>query len=482
MTSKPRPLAFTPKGRPIYPIWGADGAVELTQQSLTAGLVDALRPVITETVDAAVRAANTVDEGARPGAGGAPAANINLNRPHKPSLARGIRAVYRGNWKGAELERDLSQATAAIFPFRMNGGGDEGDEDDSAKAFTVPLGADAYREVLEETGIKTPAGELGKYAIRALGEGTSSVGSVTSAGPLVAPQYLTDRFALALTNAVVLRQMPEVEVIPVNKQIIELPRESAAAAASAGTENSTVSANDPTLALQEFVVRKQIRLQLVSNEAIQDADPSITAIINTMLARDVGLFQDSQYLEGSGAGVNVKGIRNYSGLTTSSWVAATNGSTPGADDLLAMLFDIYGANAVPTALVMNPRTYKKILQLKDAQGRYIFTTMANWGGPIMAPPQGPNVYPGPFVGNLNGVPVYMSNAIPVTETQGSSNAATHIIYGDFRKCFILERQAIDLFVSEHFAMNADQVAIRGAARSTVALTQPTAFSVATGVI
>lgn len=461
------------------------GGVEVTPEQLAAN--PAVAAMLQTGIDAAIRAydakVNAVDPNARPGAGGT-VSNVNLNRPHKPSLPRGIRAIYRGNWKGAELERDLSQATQELFPFQTNGARDDGDEDENAgaKALTVPLGPEAYRTVLEETGIKTPASEFGKYAVRALGEGTSSVGTVTSAGPLVAPQYLTDRFALALTNAVVLRQMPEVVTIPVNKQIIELPRESVAAVAVAGTENSAVTPTDPTLVLQEFVVRKQIRLQLVSNESIMDADPSITAIINEMLSRDVGLLQDSQYLEGSGAGVNVKGIRNYAGLTTSSWVAATNGSTPGADDILGLLFDIYGANAVPTALVMNPRTYRKLLQLKDAQGRYIFSNQANWGGPIFAPPSGSNVFPGSFVGNLNGIPVYMSNSIPVTETQGSSNAATHILYGDFRKCFILERQAIDLFVSEHYAMNADQTAIRGLARSTVALTQPTAFSVATGII
>ena len=54
--------------------------------------------------------------------------------------------------------------------------------------------------------------------------------------------------------------------------------------------------------------------------------------------------------------------------------------------------------------------------------------------------------------------------------------------GDFSKCLILERQAVDIFMSEHYAMNADQVAVRVTARSTVALTQPTAFSVATGII
>jgi HK97 family phage major capsid protein len=464
----------------------APAAPELSPEQLLAN--PAVRAFIEESnrqaAEAAIRASNTVNPGDRPGGAGSGIAmpNVNLNRPHRPNLSRAIRAVRRRNWKGAELERDLSQATRDLFPFQAMGSDDADDDGEFGESMTIPLGVEAYRTVLEETGIKTPASEFGKYAVRALGEGTSAVTSVTSAGPLVAPQFLTDRFALSLTNAVVLRQIPQVQVIPVNKQIVELPRESVAAVAVAGTENTAVTPTDPTLVLQEFVVRKQIRLQLVSNEAVADADPSITAIINTMLARDVGLLQDSQYLEGSGSGVNVRGIRNYAGLTTSSWVAATNGSTPGADDLLAMLFDIFTANAVPSALVMNPRTYRKILQLKDGQGRYIFTTMANWGGPIFSNASLDPSYPGAFRGDLNGIPVYMSNAVLANETQGSSNVASHIIYGDFTKCFILERQAVELFASEHYAMNADQTAIRAAARSTVALTQPTAFAVATGII
>lgn len=449
----------------------------MTQELMTADQVKSLFADGFKEIAAGLKAANTPDASGLP----KPAAPmVNLNRPHKPSLPRAMRALYRHNWKGAELERDLSQATKAIFPFQGDAG-DDGD-DDPANAFTVPIGAQAYREVLEETGIKTPASEFAQYAVKALGEGTSALGSVTSAGPVVPIQFLTDRFALALTNAVVLKQMPQVITIPVNKQIIELPRESVAAVAVAGTENTAVTPTDPTLVLQEFIVRKQIRLQLVANETINDADPSITAIINEMLARDIGLLQDYEFLEGPNSGVHVRGLRNYANLTTSSWTAATNGSTPGADDILAMLFDIYGANASPTAMVMNPRTYRKILTLKDAQGRYIFSTMANWGGPIFSQPQGANVYPAPFIGNLNGIPVYMSNSIPVTETQGSSGAATHIIYGDFSKVAVLERQAFDLFVSPHYAMNADQTAIRGLARSTVALLQPTALAVATGII
>lgn len=456
--------------------------LELTQEALNASLVEALRPVITETVDAAVRAANTVDDAARPPAGGAPVSNVNLNRVQRPSLARGIRAIKRRSWKGAELERDLSQATRALIPWNVKTESTDPDDADT-DGFTIPISLDAYRMILEETGIKTPASEFGKYAARALGEGTSALGSVTSGGALVPIQFLTDQFVLALTSAIVLRQMPDVTVVPVTSNIIELPRESAPAAASAVDQNATISPNDPTLALQEFVVRKQARLQLFGNELLSDSNPAINGVINKMLARDVALLQDAQYLEGSGSGVNVKGIRNYSGLTTSSWAAATNGSAPGADDLIGMVFDIYTANANPSAFVMHPRTLRNILKLKDAGGRYLFTSYASWGGPRMNAIEGSTLtYPSKAVGDLNGIPVYLSTQVLINETQGSSSAASHIIYGDFSKCLILERQAVDIFMSEHYAMNADQVAVRVTARSTVALTQPTAFAVATGII
>lgn len=448
--------------------------MEITTDQLEKLVTDAAK----SGAEAAVRAVNTVDPTDRPAGA---AANVNLNRPVRPHLGRAIRALARGSWKGAELERDISQATAALVPW--NGAREDGDDDAPARALTLPTSIDAYRMVLEEASIKTTGSELSRLAVRALGEGSSALGSVTSAGSLVPIQFLTDQFVLSLTSAIVLRQMPEVQVVPVTSNIVELPRESAAAPGAAYAENSAITPNDPTFALQEFQIKKQARLQLFGNELLNDSNPAINGVINRMLARDVALLQDSQYLEGSGSGANVRGIRNYSGLTTSSWVAATNGSAPGGDDLIGMVFDIYTANANPSAFVMHPRTLKNIIKLKDAQGRYLFTSYASWGGPRMQSVPGSDLtYPSKAVGDLNGIPVYLSTQVLITETQGTSSAASHIIYGDFNRCFILERQAVDIFLSEHYAMNADQTAVRVTARSTVALTQPTAFAVATGIV
>lgn len=474
-------------------------APEITPAQLAAH--PAVRVLLEETAraaaDAAVRAMNPVDPAARPGGSGAPTVPmVNFNRPVRPSITRALRAMKRGTWKGAELERDLSQATDGIFfggarnswsDASRNDRGEDAEPDDNfaGDGFKLPSSPLAYFEVLEETGIRTPATEGAKfheYAVRALAEGTSSLGSVTSGGPLVPIQFLTDQWVLALTSAIALRNMPDVQVVPVSSNIVELPRESAAAAALAVAENGTISPNDPTLVLQEFALKKQARLQLFSNETLADSNPAIDRIAMQMLARDVALLQDSQYLEGSGAGANVKGIRNYSGLTASSWAAATNGSTPGGDDLVRLPYDIFKANGRPSAFVMHPRTLQSIALLKDGTGRYLFTDMSVWGGPQLQVVKDGFTYPSAAVGKLLGYPVYLSTQILVNETQGSSSAASHIIYGDFSKCLILERQAVDIFTSPHFAMNADQTAIRVTARSTVALTQPTAFAVATGII
>lgn len=466
-------------------------APEITPAQLAAH--PAMRALLDETArqasEAAIRALNPVDPAARPGGAGAPTPpNVVLNRAQRPSITRALRAMRRGSWKGAELERDLGQATSDLF---FGGGGsraswNEGErEADGEDGFKLPSNPISYFQVLEETGVRTPATEgraFHEFAVRALAEGTSALGSVTSAGPIVPIQFLTDQWALALTSSVALRNMPEVTVVPVSSNIVELPRESAAAAATATAENATISPSDPTLALQEFALKKQARLQLFSNELLADSNPAIDRIVMTMLARDVALLQDAQYLEGAGGGANVTGLVGYSGLTTSSWTAPTNGGTPGADDIVKMVYDIFKANARPTAFVMHPRTLQNIALLKDASGRYIFTDVSVWGGPQTLIQRDGFTYPSAAVGKVLGYPVYLSTQINIARTQGGSSAATNVYYGDFTKCLILERQAVDIFTSQHYAMNSDQTAVRVTARSTVALTQPTAFARATGII
>ena len=452
--------------------------MEITTDQLTQLVTDASA----KGAEAAIRAVNTVNPDERPGGAGVERPNVNLQRNVRPSLGKMICAMRFGQWDKYPLERDFSQATAEMF---LKGEASPGN-------VVIPMNPAAYASVLEGAAIRTEGREaFGDYAIRAMSEGVGGLNSVTYGNTvgaaLVPPQFLQELFQLTLTQTVVMRSMPEVTTIPVNSNIIELPRENTVASTASTAEAGTLTSSDPALATQAFTVRKQYGYRTFSNELLHDSNPAIDGFITKTLARDVALFQDSQYLEGSGAGVNVTGVRNYASLTTSSWTAATNGSTPGADDLIKMVFDIRKANAEPTAFVMHPRTLQNIVTLKDASGRYIFSDVSVWGGPVMNPAPGTDfgaLWNGPSkaVGRLFGYPVYLSTQILINETQGSSSVASHIIIGAFNFAYILERMAFEIAISDQVAFASDQTAIRGLARSTIALTQPLGFSVATGIV
>jgi HK97 family phage major capsid protein len=402
-----------------------------------------------------------------------PITNVNLNRPRQPSLLRAIRAMRRSDWAGAALERDLSQAAQAIFGYHEL----------NPSAMVLATTPTEYRDVLDAAGVTTHASE----ALRALGEGTSTFSGATALS--IAPQYLTGEFAMPLVGAQVLRQMPEVNVIPVQSNVVEFPRQSAVGQAQTLAENTGATLSDFTPALGEIPIRKSIRLLLSSSELYEDADDPTTnggsligrvgaeVLFQRAVAFELSAWLDQQELEGAGTGSLIKGIRNFSGLTTSSWVATTNGSTPGGDDIAAMLQDIFTANATPTALVMHPRTFFKIARLKDSTGNYIFLGLAAAATTDVVDYSKPR-----RVGSLWGASLWLTTSVPITDSQGSNNAATHILYGDFSKLWILARQGIELFFSPDYAMNADQWAIRATARETVAASQSAAFSVATGLI
>lgn len=395
--------------------------------------------------------------------------NVNLNRLRRPSLRRAMGYLETRSFRGAELERDLTQATAELF------GGPEHERDEG---IYLPSSTATYLAVLDELAIRTQDSEAAKYAVRALTEGINSVTYGNTVGAaLVPPQFLQDSFALALTANVVLKRMPDVETIEVTSRTGILPKESAIATTSTSAEAGALISSDPTTGATSWSLQKLIAFRTASNELMNDA-PLIDRILNRLLSRDVGLLQDFQLLEGSGAGNNVTGIRNYAGLTTSSWVPATNGSTPTTDDLTKMIFDIYSANANPTAWIMHPRTMQKIALLKDSSGRPILSAEGLFSDRSAA---GQFTYPR-CAGLLLGLPVYLSTQVLTNETQGSSSVASHIIIGDFTRAKVLERGAVQLFLSGDAAFNLDETLVRAAIRTTVVIDQAAGLSVATGII
>jgi len=85
-----------------------------------------------------------------------------------------------------------------------------------------------------------------------------------------------------------------------------------------------------------------------------------------------------------------------------------------------------------------------IARQKDPSGKYMLPPGDLFNAPVLdldyrAPRR---------IGQLAGCSVWVSNSIPITETQGTASTATTILYGDFSHCWVLKRQGVQLFASQ----------------------------------
>ena len=449
---------------------------ELTQEALTDLLKKAGEDGAKAGAEAAVRAMNTVDPQDRPAGSASPVgSNVNLKRPQKISLAKAIIAMREGTWRDSGLENELSEATKEKYGFA------------EPKSFALPSNPEAWSDVLEATDAPIEGRKaLREWAVRAMSEGTTSAG-----GALVPAQYLQDLFVLSPQTAVAFRNAPGVESMPVNSNVVYLPRETVMPSSAAYAEAGTISATDATFAQQAITIKKQAAYSQFSNELLADATPAFEAYIAKTLARSLALFQDLQFLEGSGSGNNVTGLGSYSGLTT-GYTAATNGdsySAAGAADLLInLVFALRIAGVEPSAWIMHPRTLQSVSKIKDSQNRYVVESIGGvFGAPVAIPNTGQlqtAIGPTPPVwrAQLLGIPVLLTSQIPINETQGSSNVSSHLYIGDFSFARVLDRQSIEMSISEHIAFTTDQTAVRVTARSAPVLLAPAAFTKQVGII
>ena len=428
--------------------------------------VDQAKDLVRDAVGEALRAVNPVDPASRPAAG----PNVNLNPVRQFSIAKAINALRTGEWRGAELERDICQAAAVVLRDTPDKG-----------SVIVPWTAMAFRHVIEQASIRSEF-----PAIRAASEGSVGAGLA-----LVPPQYLQDQFVLSLQGPVAFRNCPGVDVIPVVSNSILFPRETVMPTSAAYAEAATLTASDPTFGQQTITIKKQASYNQFSNELLADATPAYEAYLIRSLSRSVALLQDQQFLEGSGSGANITGLGSYAGLTT-GYAAGTNGDSysanAAADNVINLVYTARIAGFEPNAFIMHPRTMQSLAKVKDSNGRYLLESFGGvFGAPMNVPTAGvlptAATYQSPaWRAMLLGYPVLFSNQIPINETQGTATTASHIYLGDFNFARVLERSSIELAVSEHINFTTDQTAVRAASRTAIVLTNPAAFIKQGGII
>lgn len=444
--------------------------------------VEGLKEVVTESVAAALKAVNTVDEADRPGAGGtkgAPAFNRQSYAP--PRLGLAMKGLFGGYRSSQAFERDVSEAAKELWGYTAK-------DDDETDPFIEEVGAAKNErslvwpksraemaEVLYAMGEKSTAKHVERIdaTIKAMGEATVGAG-----GALVPTQYLQDRFAYALVSTTALRAVPGIQTMPVVSNVVILPRESVPAGASQAAEAGALTAADATLAQQTITVKKQYGYRQYSNELLADATPAWLEFLANTLVRDVALQQDAQFLFGTAAGAQIQGLIGYSGITAGPSLGA-NGATPTFDNLFDAVYNLRAVNAEPDFFIGHPRVLNSLSKIKDTTGNYVMSSTNGVNSPTLAGTGLSAAPPKAFL--LGYIPTWFSSQLSIALTVGASTDCTTAILGNSANVLILERSGIEVAYSEHVAFANDQSAARAIGRAAVAILQPTAVETITGI-
>ncbi len=223
-----------------------------------------------------------------------------------------------------------------------------------------------------------------------------------------------------------------------------------------------------TLATVSASVFTAAGLATISNQLLADSDPSVDALVTADLAKRLVALEEIAMLAGTGTGQPL-GILNTPGIG-----ATTLTSTTVADLLDAILDALAGvetAFGAPSAILMHPRTWTRILKSKDAQGLYLVDPT----GGVQDPRTGVR---GP-VKSLWGYPVLTTNRMPIN--LGGTTNESRVIIGDFKEALILDRQGITVDESPHVYFTTNQTVFRAEFRmGFTAARTPVAFNVIGG--
>lgn len=183
-------------------------------------------------------------------------------------------------------------------------------------------------------------------------------------------------------------------------------------------------------------------------------EPQLRSIIDNELLYGLRLQEDYQILQGDGAGENLKGILNTSGVQTYDWsdgatapVADTKADAIRRAATLALL-----AYYEPTGVVLNPQDWEDIELTKDANGQYLIAVSVAMGGEP----------------KLWRVPVVDTPAMPVGQALIGAFGTGAQLYDREQASIRISEQHADFFVRNAIVILAEQ-------RLALAVKRPESF-------
>lgn len=291
-------------------------------------------------------------------------------------------------------------------------------------------------------------------------------------GGYLAPEDFAADFWGILRGKSVLNSLP-ITYLPTDARMAHAAKMTADFVEYYSTDNQTLTASQASFGQNTFTPRKQSVYVTLSKEMIRDSAPAADQIIMNQGAEFMARRRDFQMLMGTGLAGTPTGLLNMTNVTVTS--LGTNGATPTWANLQTGVAGVRGLNAsanVPygqaecTGIVSSTRLLSTMYAMSDTTNvRPYFLT-------------------GGIDGSLNVPSWVFSNVVPINVTQGSSNVASYIFYGDWANLVQRYRADIEFALATELAdafLN-DQIKIRLISRYDVASPHPEAFYVHSGVL
>jgi HK97 family phage major capsid protein/HK97 family phage prohead protease len=300
-------------------------------------------------------------------------------------------------------------------------------------------------------------------ALRSVRKGEARALSNTSAAAISPAELSTFLFEKLRASSVALST--GLRTISTTKESIVWPKLSADVSPSWVAEAATIPTGDPSFTTLTASPKKLAHRVVMSNEVIDDSDPSVVDVLNTHLVRMLSLKLDLAIFESDGTNNSITGFKSTA--NTQSVSLGTNGASLTSLDPVADAIGLLEAANVPGpyVAVMPPRTWAAIRKFKDTTNAPLLTQFPSTDATRA----------------VFGVPVYVTSQLSVSETQGTAtNASSIYVYAPQEVVFVRRLDAV-VEVDRSRLFDSDQSEMRAKLRADLIAPNPEAIVRVLGV-
>lgn len=365
-------------------------AEERTQYDALIGEIDTL----SERIEREVKLNGLASQMTQSQGRQTPAIGMSQREVQRYSLVRAINAAIQNDWRGAELEREASEAMAK----RLN---------------------------------RQPQGFFVPYEVQQGGEQRDQTkGTNTAGGYLVSTDLLASSFIDLLTNRMVLRSAG-VTMLTGLVGDIAIPKVTAGTTAYWVAESGAPTESAVTYGQVAMTPKTVGGFVDLSRKLLKQSSIDVEAFTRTDLSRTLALEIDRVGFHGSGSSNQPTGVAATSGI--GSVVGGTNGAAPDWADIIDLETAVAQDNADIGRLsyITNAKVRGKLKQTAKVSSTDSMMVWAEGSTP------------------LNGYPVWVTNQVSSALTKGSSSTCSAIFFGNWADLVIGMWGGLDILVDPY---------------------------------